>query len=142
MGRFLTCLCIELNFCHHKLGLNPSLKFSVIFHQISSGFLLTLSWRRPISYRNQSADLLCKSMDWFLYDDGLQHEGVNQIISEALNSADVIKGSSKSCWLATLFFKFFTNLKISLREMCPNTELFLVRIFLCLNWIQQNTDQK
>ena len=24
---------------------------------------LTLSWRRPISYRNQSIDLLCKSMD-------------------------------------------------------------------------------
>ena len=35
----------------------------------SSGFmsatLLTLSWRKPLSYRNH---LLCKSMDWFLYD--------------------------------------------------------------------------
>ena len=38
---------------------------------------LTLSWRRPISYRNQSTDLLCKSMDWFLYDIGLHHERVN-----------------------------------------------------------------
>ena len=37
---------------------------------------LTLSWRRPISYRNQSIDLLCKSMDWFLYDTGLRHERV------------------------------------------------------------------
>ena len=35
---------------------------------------LTLSWRRPWSYRNQSIDLTCKSMDWFLYDDGLRHE--------------------------------------------------------------------
>ena len=30
----------------------------------------------PISYRNQSIDLLGKSMDWFLYDIGLGHEGV------------------------------------------------------------------
>ena len=40
-------------------------------------FELTLSWRRPISYRNQSIDLRSKSMDWFLYDIGLRHERVN-----------------------------------------------------------------
>ena len=37
---------------------------------------LTLSWRRPISYRNQSIDFLRKSMDWFLYAVGLRHERV------------------------------------------------------------------
>ena len=31
---------------------------------------------RPLSYRNQSIDLLCKSLDWFLYDNGLCHERV------------------------------------------------------------------
>ena len=36
--------------------------------------ILTLSWRRPISYRNQSIDFRSKSMDWFLYDIGLCHE--------------------------------------------------------------------
>ena len=30
----------------------------------------------------------------------------------------------------------------TLREKCPNTEFFLVRIFLYLDWIQENTDQK
>ena len=30
-----------------------------------------------MSYRNQSIDLLRKSMDWFLYDIGLHHERVN-----------------------------------------------------------------
>ena len=30
----------------------------------------------------------------------------------------------------------------SLREKCPNTEFFLVRIFLYSDWIQENTDQK
>ena len=37
---------------------------------------LTLSWRRPLSYRNQSIDLLSKSMDWFRYDNDLRHESV------------------------------------------------------------------
>ena len=50
-------------------------------HSYLHGFIqehlfLTLSWRRPISYRNQSIDLLCKSVDWFLYDIGLRHERV------------------------------------------------------------------
>ena len=40
---------------------------------------LTLSWRRPLSYRNQSMDLLRKLMDWFLYDNGLHHEGLSYI---------------------------------------------------------------
>ena len=31
--------------------------------------------------------------------------------------------------------------KVSLREKCPNKELFLVRIFLYSDWIQENTDQ-
>ena len=38
---------------------------------------LILSWRRPLSYRNQSFDLRSKSMDWFLYDKGLRHERAN-----------------------------------------------------------------
>ena len=36
----------------------------------------TLSWRRPLSYRNQFIDLQSKSMDWFLCDNGLRHEKV------------------------------------------------------------------
>ena len=40
---------------------------------------LTLSWRGPLSYRNQSIDLQKKSMDWFLYDNDLRHEKVKAI---------------------------------------------------------------
>ena len=36
----------------------------------------TLSWRRTLSYRNQSTDFHNKSMDWFLYDGDLHHERV------------------------------------------------------------------
>ena len=29
-------------------------------------------------YRNRSIDLLCKSMDWFLYDKDRRHERVKE----------------------------------------------------------------
>ena len=45
-----------------------SLEFFTVFS--------TLSWRRPLAYRNQSIDLLSKSMDWFLYDNGFRHKRV------------------------------------------------------------------
>ena len=44
---------------------------------LQSSEMLTLSWRRPLSYRNQPIDLQRKSMDWFLYDNGLRHERGN-----------------------------------------------------------------
>ena len=44
-------------------------------------FKLTLSWRRPLSNRNQPIDLLRESMDWFLYDNGLRHERVKRQIA-------------------------------------------------------------
>ena len=42
---------------------------------------LTLSWWRSLSYSNQSTDLLCKSMDWFLYDRDLRRERANVLSS-------------------------------------------------------------
>ena len=52
-----------------------------IFYQVSQivKINLTLSRLRPLSYRNLSIDLLCKSMDWFLYDNGLRHDSVKSI---------------------------------------------------------------
>ena len=41
---------------------------------------LTLSWRRSSSYRNQSIDLGCKSINWFLYDRGLRHKRVKGLM--------------------------------------------------------------
>ena len=41
-------------------------------------YSLTLSKRRFLSHRNQSIHLLCKSMDWFLYDKDHRHERFNR----------------------------------------------------------------
>ena len=55
------------------LGINREWKYSL-------RRALTLSWWRSLSYRNKSIDLLCKSMDWFLYDRDLRHERVNDLV--------------------------------------------------------------
>ena len=49
---------------------------------------LTLSWRRPLSYRNQSIYLFCKSIDWFLYDNGLRHERVKNVLEDYMKQSD------------------------------------------------------
>ena len=49
----------------------------VCYYIICMTVPLTLSRRRPLSYRNQSIDLLCKSMDWFIYDNSLRLERVS-----------------------------------------------------------------
>ena len=66
--------------------------FIVNFEQISGIVLvfplltLTLSRRRLLSYRNQSIDLLRKSMDWFLYDNGFLLERVNRQLFEIITT--------------------------------------------------------
>ena len=64
--------------------------FSVDFEQVNvcwvllrmrfSDFFNSFMTEVSIIYRNQSINLLCKSMDWFLYDRNLRHERVNKIV--------------------------------------------------------------
>ena len=49
-------------------------KLSYILRLLKSVISLTLLWRRPLSYRNQSIDLRSNSLNQFLYDHGLRHE--------------------------------------------------------------------
>ena len=54
-------------------------------------------------------------------------------------------GNSKMfSWWRTRKIYLYDNINaiLTLREKCPNTELFLVRVFLYSDWIQENTDQK
>ena len=53
-----------------------------IYHPYTKSIqALTLLRQRPLSYRNHSIDLLLKSMNYFLYDNGLRLERVNQFQS-------------------------------------------------------------
>ena len=80
MCRLSTCLPNCSRRCMKKVKLN----------------LLTLSWRKPLSYRNQSIDLRSKSMVWFLYDNGLRHERVKNMVLCA--SSDILLSLGESCF--------------------------------------------
>ena len=54
----------------------------------------------------------------------------------------IVNGKSTTVNAICLLLKRFSMLlplSISLREKCPNTELYLVRIFPHLDWIQRDT---
>ena len=62
---------------------------------------LTFSWWRLLSYRNQSIDFFRKSVDWFLYDNGLRHESFNRHLESNdllfVNIRCIIKLTTLSC---------------------------------------------
>ena len=60
-------------------------------HTVNIKAPLTLSWRKSISYRNQSIDLLCKSMDWILYDNSLRHERVKPRLQQFMDEISRFK---------------------------------------------------
>ena len=53
----------------------------------------------PLSYRSQSIHLLCKSIDWFLYDNGLRHERVNDNVDkkQRISILDISRSSHQRC---------------------------------------------
>ena len=63
-GFFLDVICFE------KLAKEKIYSSHSLFYFLSD-------WRRSLSYRNQSINLLCKSVDWFLYDRELRHQNDN-----------------------------------------------------------------
>ena len=72
----LLCQCFFFNMGVRGSWLLQVIKVEEVSGELISAylhfFLFGLVVRRPLSYRNQSIDLLCKSMDWFLYDNGLR----------------------------------------------------------------------
>ena len=92
--KYLPCMCLfwsslfpSVEICFTKTSCNSilfyfkwltwcSLFWSHINCSIILASVLNLSWRRSLSYRNQSIDFQNKSKDWFVYDRDLHHERV------------------------------------------------------------------
>ena len=63
---------------------------------IMSNFWLhlgTLSWRSSLLCRNQSTDLFCKSMDWFLHDTDVRHERVKHRVKRTFSPKSFQSGA-------------------------------------------------
>ena len=88
-------------------------------------YLLTLSRLRLLSYRNQSIDLLCKSMDRFLCDNGLRLERVN------LPSLQIRKSLST---VNEPIFPYLTA-AISSSNIAPSELLIMVRSTITLPFL-------
>ena len=76
--------------------------------ETASSTQVTLSWRRPLSYRNQSIDLQSKSMDWFLYDNGPRPERVKRA-----NSVSTFKDNVKKHYLTWIIHNVYRWIRVS-----------------------------
>ena len=74
----------------------------------TSNKVLTLSWRRSLSYRNQSIDLLCKLMNWFLYDKDIHHERVKMLFTH--HNPKVCFLTYRKVGLASFLFFFYQGI--------------------------------
>ena len=141
--------CIFNHYCHLLFGHNLFFQYfqkwlieDYISRSSSNNISLTLSWRRPILYRNQSIDLLRKSVDWFLYDIGLRHERVN-IRNEIWRWSLTKAGNTREYWLklnlhlkkwgkicftqpslVKLIIEYFFNIEIT---MCKNYHVYVTQ---------------
>ena len=91
---------------------------------------LTLPWRRSLSYRPQFIDLLCKSIDWVLYDRDLRHENVKlkTLYSRPILGPFCPLPLTKKVFCQNHFIKFlaFTLLWLHAKSRKSSTHRFLI----------------
>ena len=99
----------------------------------ASSKALTLSWRRSLSYRNQSTDLLWKSMVWFINDRVLM---IGSVMKESRRSSPIIHRKSvlTCCKAEFIFFSiwFFFSRIFTIHKTAGEGECYLLISFLPL----------
>ena len=105
--------------------------------------LLTLSWRRLSWYRNQSIDFLRKSMDWFLYDNGLRHVKMGKKWRKILSPTFYLKFKNINLffnWCLYIFFKWsYSQRCLDVAQRCENRRLKWKH---CFNVVQRCSVQR
>ena len=69
---------------------------------LSIPYIVNSFMTEVLSYRNQSINSLCKSVEWFLYDRDLRHERVKDL-KDSVNA--VTANSSDICFLGIEMWK-------------------------------------
>ena len=114
----------------------------IVVKELWTKLILTLSWRRPLSYRNQSMDLQSKSMDWFLYDNGLLYERVKWLSEWHFRKTTitVLKPFSSKCSFLPLVLnkngkiKTWNTMASSSHSKVSSTQNMGVPFFSCLGY--------
>ena len=83
---------------------------------------LTLSWRGFLSCRNQSIDLVYKSMDWFLYNRDFHQERVKRKIRLTF---DLIPTNEQRKLIESITIKWYTHCE-NLLPKEKNLNLFFI----------------
>ena len=111
--------------------------------------------QRSLSYRNKSTDLLCKSMDWFLFDGVLHHEKVKVVAgifllsletsSVLLNIWEVKLTKKKSFSSFSFCYNVYPENLIAsnIMQKVPFTKIFLkitYNLFFCLYYRTHNNE--
>ena len=76
---------------------------------------LNHSWWRFLSYRHQSIDLLCESMDWCLYNRDLRHERVRDYVLVYSGNFDALAKISEL--LSTMFSTDIYKVTVKVLEL-------------------------
>ena len=89
LAKFFTTTCIISHtpldifgatlMCAQKYSWDFLKHFCLFGINLWKDYVLTPSWRRSLSCRNQLIDFPSKSMEWFLYDRDLRHERVKHL---------------------------------------------------------------
>ena len=97
---------------------------------------LIISWRRSLSYRNQFTDLLCKSMDWFLYDRDLHRERVKTLFTHYTPKVcSYMLESTIRLFCLFLFYLGFLSWTFTIHRTAGEGGGYLFISFLPLSWV-------
>ena len=81
MKAWLFYICLTYSIFSRNLAIsNKSGKHSPTLTILKLVLALNSFMREVPTYRNQSTELPCKSMDWFLYDRKIHHERVTKVL--------------------------------------------------------------
>ena len=94
---------------------------------------LTLSWRKSLSYRNQSINLQRKSMDWFLSDRYTRHKRVKCFQSMSRwSSFDTIRYINikiQEPWYSRYYLEFIITFSLFYLFDCKSADLTVSSFF-------------
>ena len=111
-------------FCHNQ-GIYPYEYIQVTKH-------LNLLWLRSLSYRNQSSDLLCKSMNWFLYDWYLHHDSVKTLFTHHIRKSVLICCKAEFAFFVVFFCLGFLSKIFTIHMIAGERGGYLFIYFLPL----------